>query len=342
MMILKPHFFKLLPLLFVSLFFISCKGLKYNSVYKGYSVEGVHSRGLWAKDSTIVVSGARGHYSVYNLKGEQLMLDSMAQIVDFRDVAMFEDGSIALVDGSNNSSFVYVNPDGKKKQVYKRSATFVDGFDFWDDKNGIAYGDPFNSRFYILTTENGGSKWRYKSRAKIDLPEKEEAGFAASGTGIQCTGDSAAVFGTGGCTTPRIFITYNRGDSWEGKSTPMTGGKTSGIYSLYFWSETEGVIIGGDYLQPEKNDSICFYTSDAGDNWTNISDGLGGYCSTIQGRSDGQLLVASGRVGTYYSLDKGKKWKLLSEDKYYSCQITDTHIVFSGKNGVLEIIEYQL
>lgn len=326
----------------LSLFFLTSCGLQHEWVFQGQSVPGVHSRGLQVKDSTIIVTGSQGVFSTYNFRGEQLSLDSVPEVKDFRDVKMFEDGSISLMEGSNNSHMVYVNPEGEKKIVYRRSATFIDGMDFWDDQNGIAYGDPWNLRFYLLRTNNGGQKWLTLSRTEIDSPKRGEAGFAASGTGIQCIGDSMAVFGTGGVDTARFFVTKDRGDNWEFHTTPMKGGETGGIYSLFFWTENDGIIIGGDYRTPNDKDSICYRTSDQGQSWVDASKGLGGYCSTIQGRQDGALLIASGRVGTYYSLNQGKKWKKLTDKKYYSCFVTNTHVIFSGKDGAFAIMTYDL
>ena len=323
-------------------FLMTACGLQHEWVFDGQSVPGVHSRGLYVKDSTIIITGSKGVFSTYNFQGEQLSLDSVPEVQDFRDVMMFNDGSMSLMEGSNNSHMVHVNPKGGKKIVYRRSATFIDGMDFWDDQNGIAYGDPWNLHFYLLRTTNSGQKWLTLSRSEIERPKRGEAGLAASGTGIQCIGDSIAIFGTGCVDTPRVFITADRGDSWNFYHTPMKGGETGGIYSLFFWTENDGVIIGGDYRTPEARDSICYRTSDQGKTWTDASKGLGGYCSTVQGREDGALLIASGRVGTYYSLDQGKKWKKLTDKKFYSCFVTDTHVVFSGKDGAFAIMAYEL
>ena len=43
-------------------------------------------------------------------------------------------------------AFVMDHPDG-----------FLDSISFWDKSNGLAYGDSFDGKPYILKTEDGGN-----------------------------------------------------------------------------------------------------------------------------------------------------------------------------------------
>ena len=130
--------------------------------------------------------------------------------------------------------------------------------------------------------------------------------------------------------------------SWTVKNTPIKSGDSYGIYSMYFWSEKEGVIIGGSYLTPDDTEKLCFYTSDGGDTWQERSAGLGGYTSCVHGSKDGGLLIATGRIATYYSLNKGESWELLLKNTFYSVRVGDDKLFFSGKEGVVSVYKYQL
>ena len=107
-------------------------------------------------------------------------------------------------------------------------------------------------KLYIITTKDGGNSWQ-KLEA-ISLPEtlQGEAGFAASGTGIVCVGDSTVYIGTGGGEVSRVFISKNRGRNWKAIDTPMRTGEASGVYSLTFMDEQHGVAVGGNYLDSEN------------------------------------------------------------------------------------------
>jgi photosystem II stability/assembly factor-like uncharacterized protein len=120
----------------------------------------------------------------------------------------------------------------------------------------------------------------------------------------------------------------------------MRAGESFGIYSLYFWNKNEGVIIGGSYLDSLYNKDICQYTTDGGKTWKNRSKGLPGYCSIVTGKTDGSLLVASGRSGTFYSANKGKTWELLTEEAYYTAKIIDEIVVLAGAKGKMEIFQF--
>ena len=184
--------------------------------------------------------------------------------------------------------------------------------------------------------------WENINPDKIPEALPNEAGFAASGTGIQCVGESTVFIGTGACDTARIYRSFNKGKTWDVVNTPMQNGESFAIYAMYFLSEKEGVIIGGTYLEKEHNKKICFYTSDSGDSWSDRREGLAGYCSGIHGNKDASLIVATGRMGTFYTLDKGITWELLMDRNYYSVHVTASHILFTGKDGAFESIAYSL
>ena len=96
-------------------------------------------------------------------------------------------------------------------------------------------GDPVDSRFAILTTDDGGVTWRRSPRVLMPLALKGEGAFAASGTCLIVHGERNAWFGTGGAAVSRVFRTTDRGQSWTVHETPIAAGNASaGIFSLAF------------------------------------------------------------------------------------------------------------
>ncbi len=288
------------------------------------------------KDGVISVHPLDSSYSQF---AHQTEIDGME---DFRDLYCNQIGACLFMNSGKLGALWVIAPDGSKYDVFAMQDVFLDGMDFWGDEVGIVYGDPVDGKFFIAKTINSGMTWNVLNSKQMPGALENEGGFAASGTGLQTTGDSTVYFGTGLGSRARLFCSYDQGESWIVKDTPMKSGDSFGIYSMYFWSESEGVVIGGSYLDSTYNKGICQYTADGGDSWSDRSKGLLGYCSCVQGTASGDLLIATGRMGTFYSLNKGKSWKVFTEKSYYSCFVTADHIVLSGRDGILEIFEYDL
>ena len=320
---------------------ISCGPVKLKQEYKGFNQEGKHSRALYNHDEGFVVGGADGVYSQFDLDYVQT-IDSLKGASDLRDVYVRGDGSMIFINSGELGKIWKVSPDGKsKKLVYNRKDVFLDGIAFWNDLNGVAYGDPINGKFLVLITVDGGEMWRQLDYNLMPYALPNEAGFAASGTGIAAVGESTILIGTGMADTARLYRSTDMGLSWDIKPTPIKPGDSYGIYSMYFWSENEGVVVGGSFKEPKDTVDNCFYTNDGGNSWTQCF-GLGGYTSCVHGTSDGSFLVATGRVATYYSLDKGLSWQTLLNDTFYSVRVSNDKLYFSGRDGKISVYSYKL
>ncbi|UKN02288.1 hypothetical protein K6119_01985 [Paracrocinitomix mangrovi] len=332
MMILKPHYFKFSFLLLL----ISCKPLHFKEQFRQNHAIGKHSRALSHSGLETYVAGKDGVYS-FIVSDKIILTDSVENAEDIRDLHLI--GSNLLLLNSGNHGLIWKIEGDEKKVVYQKDSVFLDGFDFWDENRGIAYGDPVNGKMFLLTTENGGNTWDQVASENIPSALQNEAGFAASGTGVRCLPNGVAYISTGVSDVSRLLKTSDFGEHWTAINTPIKSGESYGIYSMYFWSEQEGMIIGGSYLHPEDNQQICYYTDDGGENWKDRSKGLGGYISCIDAYDD--LIVVTGRMGTYYSVNRGEKWNLLFSDKFYSVDVEEYSIAFSGKNGAVLIGTYK-
>ncbi|MCB9224129.1 MAG: hypothetical protein H6582_08145 [Crocinitomicaceae bacterium] len=320
----------------------SCNSVKTKLVYSAVNGENKHSRALDFNDTTFVVGGQHGTVSFFEGKSNQIV-DSIPGAEDIRDIKILRGGALILMNSGENG-IIWRTSQGMTdpKQAYYEKGQFLDGMDFWNDKNGVAYGDPVDGKFVVLLTEDMGRSWFPIDYENIPYALPNEAGFAASGTGIAAVEESVIIFGTGMGDTARLFVSEDKGKNWNVKSTPLKSGESYGIYSLYFWSKHEGVIVGGSYLKPEDNENNCFYTLDGGDTWIKGGEGLGGYISCVHGTKDGEFMVATGRVGTYYSLNRGKTWNILFNKKFYSVRVSEDTLYFSGKEGVIEVYSYSL
>lgn len=329
-----------------SLFFLivltGCSPVKTKQLYSGFNQEGMHSRALYHFDQGFVVGGKNGVVSVFNDNYEQIT-DSLKGSEDLRDVHVFSDGSMLFINSGEKGMIWKVSKNLKSKYLtYNRANVFLDGVDFWDDRNGVAYGDPVNGKFVVLVTRDAGETWFPISYNILPYALPNEGGFAASGTGIATLGENTVYIGTGIADTARVYCSYDRGLNWKIKNTPLKTGDSYGVYSMYFWSEDEGVVVGGSYKNPDDKEKLCFYTQDACDSWTDVSEGLGGYTSCVHGNKDGSFLVATGRVATYFSLNKGKSWSLLLNETFYSVRVGESKLYFSGKNGKVAVYSYKI
>src|SRR5262249_28075749 len=125
---------------------------------------------------------------------------------------------------------------------------FLDAIAFWDEEHGLAMGDPFDGRFLVLATDDGGRTWRRPEGLVMPPALKDEGAFPASGTCLVVQGERNAWFGTGGAKTSRVFRSADRGRSWTVHETPIAAGApTSGIFSLAFRDAEHGIAVGGDY-----------------------------------------------------------------------------------------------
>ena len=181
---------------------------------------------------------------------------------------------------------------------------------FWDANNGIVFGDSINGQFYILLTDNGGETWSRLPTSRLPPALENEGAFAASGTNIAVFGKTHAWIGTGAGAKARVLRTTDRGRSWEVADTPLAAGQSTGIFSIAFRDEKNGVVVGGDYSKEAEAVDNLAVTNDGGVTWKLVK-GLSGFRSVVAyvPGSKTPALVALGPSGGDYSLDDGQTWK---------------------------------
>lgn len=285
-------------------------------------------RGLHAVSERVAwASGSDGAFLRTTDGGRTWRVGSVpgAAELDFRDVYAF-DAETALLLSAGRPARVYRTSDGGANwtETYTNNAdtVFFDALAFWDADNGIAFSDPVDGAFMIITTTDGGRSWTRVDPAVLPPPLAGEAGFAASGTCLAVHGDGHVWIGTGGGPVARVLRSADRGRSWHVAETPLIGGLPStGIFSLAFRDELHGVAVGGDYQNPDQTARVAAVTSDGGATWTLVNDAPpSGYRSCvayIPGAAT-PTLIAVGPNGTDRSADDGRSWARISDVGYHA------------------------
>ncbi|HKG91328.1 MAG TPA: hypothetical protein VKA84_05530, partial [Gemmatimonadaceae bacterium] len=298
-------------------------------------------RGVGAAGATVAWASGTGGTYLRTTDGGRTWRASVvpgADSLDFRDVHAFDAGTAVLMatagriyrtrDGGRGWTLAYANV---------REGIFLDGMAFWDERRGIAFGDPMpdrGGRFLVLLTGDGGASWREVPADRLPPSLPGEAAFAASGTSIAVGATGMAWFATGGATgtaaVARVFRTEDGGETWSVSDTPVPAGAGSrGIFSLAVAPDAAGaagVAVGGDYQAPnEARDNVAL-TQDGGRGWSLPRPGggdpaagrPGGYRSAVAyvPGSAGRALVAVGTSGTDRSADGGATWARVDTTAY--------------------------
>jgi photosystem II stability/assembly factor-like uncharacterized protein len=285
-------------------------------------------RGLSVVSAQVVwVSGARGTFGRTTDGGATWSVGAVpaAEKLDFRDVEAFSDTTAYLLSaGPGESSRIYKTSDGGKSWSLQFKNSDPDGFfdamAFWDDKRGIALGDPVKGHFQLIITEDGGAHWKQLPADNTPPVLPNEGAFAASGTCLVAHGEKDAWFCTGGAKTARVFHSQDRGQSWKASDPPiMAGAESAGIFSIAFRDPKNGMIVGGDYRKPTEVGATAAITTDGGKTWKLI-DGQLPFRSSIAWAKD--RWIAVGTSGSSASNDDGKNWKNLDRENYNSVAFT--------------------
>lgn len=286
----------------------------------------VSLRGLSAVDDRVAwASGADGT-CLRTLNGgrtwEKLPVIG-AESLDFRDIQAFSSRR-ALLLSAGEPARIYRTTNGGStwKNVYANDTpgVFFDGMAFWDDDRGVAFSDPIDGIFLVITTEDGGRTWTPVPAAHLPVALPNEAGFAASGTGICVVEGGFAWIGLGGDTEAdgaRILRSTDYGNSWTVHTTPLPTSASAGIFSMVFMDNRHGVIIGGDYQNEMVADRNAAVTSDGGTTWI-VSHGMpSGYRSVVV-RLSGDRLLCAGPSGVDGSVDGGLNWVPMHDIGYHT------------------------
>ncbi|MGC2696280.1 MAG: hypothetical protein WA738_10870 [Candidatus Angelobacter sp.] len=284
----------------------------------------VQLRGISAiSDKVAWTSGAKGTVlrTIDGGKKWEKVNVPNAEALDFRDIQAFDQNTAFVLSiGPGEQSRIYKTADGGKSwQIQftnKDPKAFYDCFAFWDNKHGIAVSDSVDGKFPLISTADGET-WAPENVKKMPAALPNEGAFAASGTCIATFGKKDVWFGTGG-PAARMFHSSDRGENWTVAETPIASGAPSqGVFSVVFWTDKDGMAVGGDYKQPAHADKTCAMTHDGGQTWKLSSHQPLGYRSAVALVAImGPVLVAAGTNGADEFHSHGEQWQPLDNRDY--------------------------
>ena len=263
--------------------------------------------------------------------------------LEFRSIAVTSEAVFVLSVGNPALMYRFSKDLLSKELVYEEhhEKVFYDGLKFWNDKEGIAIGDPIDGAFSLVLTSDAGHTWKKSPVALSPKALEGEAIFAASNSNL-IVKNRKAWFVTGG-KSARVFSSSDGGKIWNNYTSPISQGETmTGIFTADFYDEKLGIVAGGNYDKPNQNYSNKAITNNGGKTWELIADHSAfGYASCIQfiPGSNGNSLVSVGASGLYYSNNKGTTWVPLSNDgSLYTIRFIDsTTAIAAGKNKIIRL-----
>jgi photosystem II stability/assembly factor-like uncharacterized protein len=269
-------------------------------------------------------------------------------LLHFRSIATTKE-AVFVLSIANPAVLYKIGFNGSEatniEEVYneKGEKVFYDSMKFWNDSEGIAIGDPVADCMSIIITRDGGNSWEKINCENLPKVERGEAAFAASNSNIAVFGNHAWV-ATGGRKS-RVMHTADKGKTWEVFNTPIVQGKAmTGIYSIDFRDENNGIIFGGNWEDKPYNEGNKAITKDGGKTWKLIANGKEpGYRSSVKfvPGTEGQGIVAVGSPGISFSGDGGKTWKELSKEGFFALEFVNDSVAFASGNNRISRLVFQ-
>lgn len=295
----------------------------------------VYARGLLVEEQRIFTGNSDGTLYYFNTEKETVqMLFHLDDFVEMRDIERSGDHIMGIQSG-DNGKIVRISNGGETKIIQPEmwKGVFLDGMDFMGTQ-GFLMGDPVDGKFSLYHTNDGGLNW---TRCEGSIEAKiGEAGFAASGTNVQILNDSTYIFVSGGSQS-RYFKSTDNGKTWSDVVLPYYPGEGSGAFSIHFSSDSVGMIVGGDYTNPDLLLNASFYTDDAGESWFNPENPPRGYRSCVYETKG--VYYTCGQNGIDFSTDGGKNWTPFADGNFFSLGSTETQLISTTTEGRIQLFD---
>ena len=269
-----------------------------------------------------------------------------AEELDFRDIEILKDGSVLLMAaGPGEASKLLRSIDsGMSWKVVLQNHDpngFFDGLALDAvGQRGVLYGDPIDGQLDLYITSDGGKNWKPVPRSDRPKLQEGEYGFAASGSGISVH-ESVVCVATGG-EAARVWRSQDWGRAWTVAKTPVrAGNESSGIFSMVFLDAMTGLVVGGDYRQPELDEGNVARSLDGGKTWLPQPGVKLEHKACVRSLGQRNALVC-GRTGVAVSWDAGETWQPVECGGYYTAAIDAAAKVayLAGSEGRVAKIEW--
>jgi len=251
------------------------------------------------------------------------LLSAMISALDANTayVAMFR------VSG-NKPMGIYMTADGgatwnrQATASFSSTASFPDVVHFFNATDGVAIGDPINSKFEIYTTTNGGTNWTLVASSGNPAPLTGEFGVVGYYSAVHDT----IWFGT---NMGRVYKSVNKGVSWTVASAP---GMSADYVKPMFRDGSHGLL-----LDESSGTGLLCETSDGGATWTPVTytgPDYSGDISYVPGTPDTWVRSgSSAALGCAYSFDGGHSWADFigtAGAQYFQMAWVNNHCGWSG------------
>lgn len=180
---------------------------------------------------------------------------------------------------------------------------FVNGIHFWDENDGIFFGDPRNGFWGIGITSDGGATWTPLPEPLASL-NSTEVGWT---TGIEVVGDNAW-FGT---NQNRIWRSTDHGRTWTPHLTPSTNS-----FGIAFRNSMEGMA-SFRTRQGNVGSNAVAKSEDGGVTWVEVELPFSGAepqgITAVPGTD--RIYLGTQR-GVFQTTDLGTTWKQMAMPLY--------------------------
>jgi len=301
-------------------------------------------RGLSVVDDHVAwISASKGAIAITQDGGETWDWKQVAgfEKSDFRDIEAFS-AKEAIIMSSGTPAVILKTVDGgeswKVKYQNADSAYFFDAMDFDGLKHGLVLGDPIKGKFLLMETKDGGETWQPFSNPPDALPG--EAAFAASGTCLRYAKNAITIVSGG---TRSSLFQFNSGqEAWSQIILSFPKQKPSqGSFSVAIHRD-QILIVGGDYANDKRTDSVSCYLSYLGfvPLFSFPQKAPQGFQSCVE-YINGSTFLSTGTPGSNITTDGGKTWTQIDDSSYNVCRKAKhgSLVLLAGDHGRIGIFK---
>ena len=255
----------------------------------------------------------------------------------FRDIHGFDNGVVvAMSAGPGIMSQIWRSEDfgDSWKQVFEMDEEegFLDCMDFWDEQNGLVFGDAVDG-IYVLKTEDGGKSWYRMNPSRF--PSESTGGFAASGTCIETSDHGeATIIGYLANRQAPLYHSSDFGETWTRDSLALVVDEVSGGTS-FSSNEALSLAVGGDLMTSSDSSLVRVALRENKGMWNYSAPaeiGSALYGSAI-GEGNWPVISIVGPKGWAVSVDKARSFTQVDDGNFWATEVTSDRVYAVGRGG---------